>query len=96
MEAQLYYNYADYVMDNDSLREFRPGNGMNMPVASNVDRTTWRAGAGARLIAGARRDHSAARNFRQSAGVGHGMVSGPNSTSDEKRERFLTSGFLRY
>lgn len=40
VEAQVYYNYADHVMDNYSLREFRPGGGMMMPMASNVDRKT--------------------------------------------------------
>ncbi len=41
IEAQVYYNYADHVMDNYSLRDFKPANGMNMPMASNVDRKTW-------------------------------------------------------
>ncbi|NYT61031.1 TonB-dependent copper receptor [Alcaligenaceae bacterium] len=41
VEAQVYYNYADHVMDNYSLRPFKPGGGMNMPMASNVDRATW-------------------------------------------------------
>ncbi|WP_454007370.1 TonB-dependent copper receptor [Alcaligenes sp. Marseille-Q7550] len=47
VEAQLYYNYADHVMDNHELRPFKPGGGMSMPMASNVDRLTW----GARLSA---------------------------------------------
>ncbi|WP_341668399.1 TonB-dependent copper receptor [Alcaligenes sp. SDU_A2] len=47
IEAQLYYNYADHVMDNYELRPFKPGGGMSMPMASNVDRLTW----GARLSA---------------------------------------------
>lgn len=41
VEAQVYYNYADHVMDNYLLRPFKPGGGMNMPMASNVDRATW-------------------------------------------------------
>lgn len=41
VEAQLYYNYADHVMDNYGLRTFKPGGGMSMPMASNVDRLTW-------------------------------------------------------
>ena len=40
VEAQLYYNQADHVMDNFSLRSFAPGSGMSMPMASNVRRTT--------------------------------------------------------
>ncbi|SHH16394.1 TonB-dependent copper receptor [Pollutimonas bauzanensis] len=41
VEAQLYYNYADHVMDNYSLRPFKPSGSMSMPMASNVDRATW-------------------------------------------------------
>lgn len=40
VEVQAYYNYADHVMDNYKLRKFKPGGGMNMPMASNVDRRT--------------------------------------------------------
>ncbi len=39
-EAQVYYNRADHVMDNFTLRTFSPGGGMSMPMASNVRRTT--------------------------------------------------------
>ncbi|MGB6242626.1 MAG: TonB-dependent copper receptor [Castellaniella sp.] len=38
LEAQVYYNYADHVMDNYSLRTPPPG---AMAMASNVDRATW-------------------------------------------------------
>lgn len=38
-EAQLYYNYADHVMDNYSLRRFIPGM-MEHPAAMNPDRRT--------------------------------------------------------
>lgn len=41
VEAQVYYNYADHVMDNYSLRPFTPSGAMKMPMASNVDRATW-------------------------------------------------------
>ncbi len=41
IQAQLYYNYADHIMDNYELRPFKPGGGMSMPMASNVDRLTW-------------------------------------------------------
>ena len=40
VEAQLYYNYADHVMDNVSLRAPDPNSMMPMPMASNVDRRT--------------------------------------------------------
>lgn len=39
IEAQLFYNYVDHVMDNYSLREFTPGMMAN-PTASNPDRRT--------------------------------------------------------
>lgn len=41
VEAQVYYNYADHVMDNFSLRTFKPSGMMMKPSASNVDRATW-------------------------------------------------------
>ncbi|QLF91853.1 TonB-dependent copper receptor [Pseudomonas sp. ABC1] len=43
VEAQVYYNYADHVMDNYSLRNPNPNDAMMMmryPMASNVDRRT--------------------------------------------------------
>ena len=40
LEAQVYYNYADHVMDNFSLREPDPSSMMAMPMASQVDRRT--------------------------------------------------------
>lgn len=62
IEAQVYYNYADHVMDNYTLREPDPAAMMAMmrvPLASNVDRRTmggrvagtWRFSA-AELVAG--------------------------------------------
>lgn len=45
LEAQLYYNYVDHVMDNFSLRDFRPSLMMPNPAVSNPDRET----IGARL-----------------------------------------------
>ena len=41
LEAQLYYNYADHVMDNYTLRTPDPHGMMPMAMASNVDRATW-------------------------------------------------------
>lgn len=40
LEAQVYYNYADHVMDNFRLRAFKPNGMMKMPMSSNVDRRT--------------------------------------------------------
>ncbi|HEY0940034.1 MAG TPA: TonB-dependent copper receptor [Steroidobacter sp.] len=38
--ANVFYNYADHVMDNYTLREPNPMSAMPMPMASNVDRRT--------------------------------------------------------
>ncbi|SFN10487.1 TonB-dependent copper receptor [Dokdonella immobilis] len=40
LEARAYYNYADHVMDNYTLRDPDPGSMMPMAMASNVDRKT--------------------------------------------------------
>ena len=40
LEAQVYYNYADHIMDNFSLRDPDPNGMMPMPMASEVDRRT--------------------------------------------------------
>lgn len=40
LEAQVYYNYADHVMDNFSLRDFVPTGMMQAPTLSRVDRRT--------------------------------------------------------
>ena len=40
VQASLYHNDADHVMDNYSLRDPNPMSSMPMPMASNVDRTT--------------------------------------------------------
>ncbi len=46
LEAQLYYNYADHIMDNYSLRDFKPSMMMPGETFSRVDRRT----VGGRLI----------------------------------------------
>lgn len=76
VEAQLYYNYADHVMDNYSLR--RPsGSGMMAgPMAANVDRrtlggrlaATWRWDD-LQLVAGA---DGQANEHRQRSAMGEG------------------------
>jgi len=41
VDARLYYNYADHVMDNFSLRDPDPSSAMPMAMAAAVDRATW-------------------------------------------------------
>ncbi len=41
VEAQVYYNYVDHVMDNHSLRVFTPNKMMPNPTVSNPDRLTY-------------------------------------------------------
>ncbi|NNH86741.1 TonB-dependent copper receptor [Acinetobacter terrae] len=43
IEAQVNYSFNDHVMDNFSLREFKPSGMMSMPMASNVARETLNA-----------------------------------------------------
>ena len=60
IEASLFSNYADHVMDNYSLRDPDPNSSMPMPMASNVDRrttggrvaATWRWADSLSLITG--------------------------------------------
>lgn len=40
LEASLFHNHADHVMDNYSLRDPNPMSSMPMPMAANVDRRT--------------------------------------------------------
>ena len=47
VEAQLYYNYTDHVMDNYTLRHPDPASMMPMAMASDVDRKT----VGGRVVA---------------------------------------------
>lgn len=47
LQAQMYYNYADHIMDNFRLRTPDPSSMMAMPMASQVDRRT----VGGRLAA---------------------------------------------
>ncbi|WP_425918320.1 TonB-dependent copper receptor [Acinetobacter sp. TSRC1-2] len=43
IEAQVNYSFNNHVMDNFSLREFKPSGMMSMPMASNVTRETLNA-----------------------------------------------------
>ena len=70
IEASLYTNYADHVMDNYTLRNPDPSSAMPMPMASNVDRrtsggrvaTTWRWGDPLSLITGLDQQENAHRS----------------------------------
>ncbi len=72
VEASVYHNVADHVMDNYSLREPNPQGPMPMPMASNVERSTrggraaatWR-GAAFELVTGI--DAQDSRHRRRSA-----------------------------
>lgn len=41
LEANVYYNNIDHIMDNHSLRTFTPNMMMKSPTSSNPDRRTW-------------------------------------------------------
>ncbi|WP_242612416.1 TonB-dependent copper receptor [Corticibacter populi] len=87
VEAQLYANHADHVMDNYSLRTFTPGSGMSMPMASNPDRRTrgGRASATLRLaqdwLLEAGVDHTRSRHSARS-----GSPSAPYSSKPRVRD----------
>lgn len=77
LEATLFYNHADMVMDNYTLREPSPMSMMPMPMASNIDRrttggriaATWEL-ANVRAIAGADTQES---RHREREAMGRGM-----------------------
>jgi iron complex outermembrane receptor protein len=52
VQANVYYNEADHVMDNYTLRTPNPNSMMPMPMASNVDRRTQAAGSVPVALAG--------------------------------------------
>lgn len=54
IEAQVYYNYVDHVMDNFSLRDFAPTPTMPFPAVSNPDRRTTGGRVAADMAWGAR------------------------------------------
>ncbi|AOT07527.1 TonB-dependent copper receptor [Pseudoalteromonas luteoviolacea] len=41
IEANVFYNHIDHIMDNHSLRQFTPNMMMKTPVSSNPDRSTF-------------------------------------------------------
>ncbi|MGN6707082.1 MAG: TonB-dependent copper receptor [Rhodanobacter sp.] len=80
LEAQLYYNYADHVMDNYTLRQPDPSSMMPMAMASDVARTTvggraaasFRWGESLELAAGV--DGSANTHTARMGGPAGGML----------------------
>lgn len=93
VEARVYHNYADHVMDNYKLRDPDPNGMMPMPMASNVDRTTnggrvagtFRLADAFKLTAGldARHDtHRARSAMAGGMGGGHGGMGMGGMTVD--------------
>ena len=86
LEAQVYYNYADHIMDNYSLRDFVPSMMMPSPTLSRVDRRTL----GGRLVgtwqwtdvelkAGVDAQRSEHRKVMNPAGAANQMVTAAGS-----------------
>lgn len=85
IEAQVYYNYADHIMDNFSLRSPAPSSMMPMPMASQVDRRTM----GGRLAATWRWDDlemvtgvDAMRSEHRARGSAYNMMTGAYTDAD--------------
>ncbi|MCE0916453.1 TonB-dependent copper receptor [Pseudomonas sp. NMI760_13] len=86
VEAQVYYNYADHVMDNYTLRTPSGAGMMGMPMVSNVDRrtmgarikATWRW-ADVQLISGI---DAQTNEHRQRGGMGVNAHKGKPWTKD--------------
>ncbi|WP_394537220.1 TonB-dependent copper receptor [Lysobacter enzymogenes] len=95
LEANAFYNYADHVMDNYSLRDPNPMSAMPMPVAANVDRLTvggraaasWRWAA-FELSAGVDGQRS---RHRERSGTGRGAYRAALWSADA---RFSTLGLF--
>ncbi|KGM53533.1 TonB-dependent receptor [Lysobacter arseniciresistens ZS79] len=88
IEASMFHNVADHVMDNYSLREPNPDGPMPMPMASNVERSTgggrlaatWRGGA-YELVAGIDGQDS---RHRRRGGMGRGAYKAQPWTVDAR------------
>ncbi|EXF44144.1 outer membrane protein OprC [Pseudomonas sp. BAY1663] len=86
LEAQVYYNYADHIMDNYSLRDFVPSMMMPNPTLSRVDRRTlggrlvgtWQW-ADVELKAGVDAQRSEHRKVMNPAGAANQMVTAAGS-----------------
>jgi iron complex outermembrane recepter protein len=94
VEASVFSNYADHVMDNYSLRDPDPNSSMPMPMASNVDRrttggrvaATWRWGESLSLVTGLDQQSNA---HRARKGMGRDTYQSQPWVADA---RFTTAG----
>ncbi|WP_423228006.1 TonB-dependent copper receptor [Phytopseudomonas dryadis] len=99
VEGNVYYNYADHIMDNYSLRTPNPASSMPMPMASNVDRRTlggrfaatltWRD---VELVAGVDAQRSEHRARRSSYEMMSGTLTGPGAFAWNKDADFHNYG----
>ncbi|MDH1527597.1 TonB-dependent copper receptor [Pseudomonas mosselii] len=100
VEAQVYYNYADHVMDNYTLRTPSGTGMMGMPMVSNVDRrtmgarikATWRW-ADVQLISGI---DAQTNEHRQRGGVGVNAHKGQPWTKDADFHNYGAFGELTW
>ncbi len=100
LEAQVYYNYADHVMDNYSLRTPSGTGMMGMPMVSNVDRRTlggrlkgtWRW-SDLQLIAGI---DAQTNEHRQRGGMGVDVHKGMPWTKDADFHNYGAFGELTW
>ncbi|WP_236179487.1 TonB-dependent copper receptor [Pseudomonas mosselii] len=100
VEAQVYYNYADHVMDNYTLRTPSGTGMMGMPMVSNVDRrtmgarikATWRW-ADVQLISGI---DAQTNEHRQRGGMGVNAHKGQPWTKDADFHNYGAFGELTW
>lgn len=100
VEAQVYYNYADHVMDNYTLRTPSGTGMMGMPMVSNVDRrtmgarikATWRW-ADVQLISGI---DTQTNEHRQRGGMGVNAHKGQPWTKDADFHNYGAFGELTW
>ncbi|MCG8295454.1 TonB-dependent copper receptor [Pseudomonas entomophila] len=100
VEAQVYYNYADHVMDNYTLRSPSGTGMMGMPMVSNVDRrtmgarikATWRW-ADVQLISGI---DAQTNEHRQRGGMGVNAHKGQPWTKDADFHNYGAFGELTW
>ena len=100
VEAQVYYNYADHVMDNYSLRTPSGTGMMAGPMASNVDRrtlggrikATWRW-ADVQLIGGL---DAQTNEHRQRGGAGIDTYKNMSYTKDADFHNYGAFGELTW
>ncbi|MHC6227636.1 TonB-dependent copper receptor [Pseudomonas sp. X10] len=100
VEAQVYYNYADHVMDNYSLRTPSGSGMMGMPMVSNVDRRTLGARikatwhwADVQLVSGI---DAQTNEHRQRGGMGVDAHKGQSWTKDADFHNYGVFGELTW